>query len=316
MARAQGARAQMALAFESVYGTPPPAGDYFKIPFTSSNLGSEQQLLASDVLGLGRDPAAPVADAINADGDVGIPLDLRALGIWLKALFGGPVSTGTGPYVHTYQSGAWTLPSFAVEVGNPDVPSFRMMSGCVANSFALTMARSGLIGATVNVISQGEAPTSVSAAGALTEMAFQRFGAFQGQVKRNGVSLGSVTGAQLTYSNNLDRVETIRADGKIDGADPGIASLTGSIDVRFADTVLLDQAVSGLPCEMEFGYTIGASASLKFVAHDVYLPRPKLPLTGPAGVQATFNWQAAKDLGVGRMLTVTLTNDVADYNNP
>ena len=35
MARAQGARAQMALAFETVYGTPPP-GDYTRVPFAST----------------------------------------------------------------------------------------------------------------------------------------------------------------------------------------------------------------------------------------------------------------------------------------
>ena len=38
MARAQGARAQMALAFETVYGTPPASG-YTRVPFASTSLG-------------------------------------------------------------------------------------------------------------------------------------------------------------------------------------------------------------------------------------------------------------------------------------
>jgi hypothetical protein len=33
-------------------------------------------------------------------------------------------------------------------------------------------------------------------------------------------------------------------------------------------------------------------------------------------VQATFEWQAARDSVLGRMCTATLVNDVADYNNP
>lgn len=38
MARAQGARAQLALAFETAYGTP-PVGGFSKMPFARSSLG-------------------------------------------------------------------------------------------------------------------------------------------------------------------------------------------------------------------------------------------------------------------------------------
>ena len=78
MARAQGARAQMALGFESAYGTPPAAGDFWRMPFVSSNLGAEQPLSSSELLGYGRDPLAPVKDAITVDGDVVDP-DRRPL---------------------------------------------------------------------------------------------------------------------------------------------------------------------------------------------------------------------------------------------
>ena len=69
MARAQGARAQMALAFETVYGTPPASG-YRLMPFTRTMLGAEQPLLNSELLGYGRDPLAPIKDAVTADGEV------------------------------------------------------------------------------------------------------------------------------------------------------------------------------------------------------------------------------------------------------
>jgi|GEM_PF-2995214 len=55
MARAQGARAQMALAFETTYGTLPMSG-YTKMPFASTTLGAEQPLQTSELLGYGRDP--------------------------------------------------------------------------------------------------------------------------------------------------------------------------------------------------------------------------------------------------------------------
>ena len=52
MARAHGARALMALAFETVYGTAPATG-YRTVPFASTTLGSEQPLIASELLGQG-----------------------------------------------------------------------------------------------------------------------------------------------------------------------------------------------------------------------------------------------------------------------
>ena len=94
MARAQGARAQLALAFESTYGTPPVSG-FTKMPFISTSLGGEQPLLDNEVLGFGRDPITPARDAFDADGDVVIPLDVENLGFWLKACFGAPTTAPT-----------------------------------------------------------------------------------------------------------------------------------------------------------------------------------------------------------------------------
>ena len=106
MARAQGARAQMALAFETVYGTPPGSG-CTQMPFITSSLAAEQPLLASELLGYGRDPRAPLLDAITTDGDVEVPIDAVGFGFWLKAAFGAPTTAGsvaaTGAITFTVQ---------------------------------------------------------------------------------------------------------------------------------------------------------------------------------------------------------------------
>jgi hypothetical protein len=120
----------MALAFENVYGTAPATG-YRTVPFASTTLGSEQPLLNSELLGYGRDPLAPIKDAVTADGDVVVPIDVENFGLWLKAAFGQPTTTGTTPKTHTFQSGSWTLPSMAIETAMPEVPRYAMYTGCV-----------------------------------------------------------------------------------------------------------------------------------------------------------------------------------------
>jgi hypothetical protein len=303
----------MALAFETTYGTPPASG-FTRMPFASATLGAEQPLLNSELLGYGRDPLAPIKDALTADGNVVAPIDAEAFGFWLKAAFGQPITTGTAaPYSHEFRSGGWVLPSMSIETGMAEVPRFAMYSGCVLDTLSWQMQRSGLLTATASLVAQGEAIATTSAAGTLAEIDLQRFGHFNGAITRNGQPLGNIISAEITYANMLDRIETIRSDGRIDGADPGMAALTGRIEVRFADQLLVNQAINGEPCEMTFAYVLTSGESLTLVAHAVYLPRPRIEISGPQGVQASFDWQAAKDTVAGRMCTVTLVNERETY---
>jgi len=302
----------MALAFETTYGTP-PVGGFTKMPFASTSLGSEQPLLNSELLGYGRDPLPPIKDAVTADGNVVVPIDAEAFGFWLKAAFGDPVTTGTGPYTHEFRSGGWTLPSLSIETGMPEIPRFAMYSGCVLDTLSWQMQRSGLLTASASLVAQGESIAAASAAGTLADLGLQRFGHFNGSITRNGTALGNIVSAEITYANTLDRVETIRSDGRIDGADPSIAALTGRVEVRFADQVLVTQAINGDPCALEFAYVLPSGESLTLTAHAVYLPRPRIEISGPQGVQATFDWQAARDSTLGRMCTVALINAIEEY---
>lgn len=313
MGRARGANARLAGAFESTYGTPPGSG-FFGLPFVSSNLGAEQPLLESDLLGNGRESYDPTYDVITNDGDVVVPVDVRYFGHWLKLLLGAPTSTGaTGEYEHSFASGATSLPSMAIETQFPDVPSYAMSYGLRANQMQIQMQRGGLLNATIGLIGKGEGrATGTSAAGSLAApLAVDRFTQFTGEIKREGVKIGSIVSASIGYTNALDKIETIQPNGEIEDADGGTARATGSIKSRFASHQLSDDASDQTPVELSFGWTFGDSASLIFRVPRVFLPRTKRPIDGPAGVQATYNWQASG--AEGPCLTAVLTNDKATY---
>jgi hypothetical protein len=312
MARAYGANASFLAAFETTYGSN-PVGDYWKLPFVSTTLGSEQGLIANDLIGLGREPNAPIRDVIKVEGDMVVPVDVRNIGMWLKALLGSATTTGTGTLTHTFISGKSSLPSLSLETGLPDIPAWFVASGVMVNSLQVGFARSGAANATVGLIAQGEVKQAATIDSTPTTRDILRFNQFQGSIKKGGTALGNVVSAQLTYSNNLERIETIRSDGKIDGADPTVASLTGNLEVRFADTQLIDAATNNTPLELTFAYTIDATKRLTFIAHEGYLPKPKVSISGPGGIQATFEWQAAKNVAANKMLTVELLNDVTTY---
>lgn len=415
MARAYGSSASLLLKRETVYGQK-PAGNFYKMPFTSCNLGSEQGLIDDPVLGFGRDPAQPLRDVINVDGDISVPVDPRYLGFWLTGLFGEPdtaaakaegyitfsenpddgdtitingtvftfvddtavgnqieiqptvmqtideavtvlnasvvttvddatysrpsgtqklkilhdtngsagnaftlaasaatVTASTlrgGGTLHTFKSGEESLPSYSLQVGMPQIPAFFLNTGVVVNTIGFDFQRSGAATATVNVIAQGETRFNSTQGGTPQQLTFNRTSQFQGEIRSGGEKIGNLTSGSVSYTNNLERIETIRDDGKIDGADPTIAALTGSITVRFADTTLIDLASSGTPIDLEFVYTLAPGLSLTVTAHEVYLPKPKPPVNGAGGIEASFDFRAAKNESAGCMVTVKLLNDL------
>lgn len=313
MSRAYGWNAKLLIAEESTYGTL-STGTYTQVPFASSTLDSEQGLISSNVLGLGRDPTTPFQDVISVEGDLSVPVDLRNIGIWLKSIFGFPTTTDTGNvYTHTFESGKTSLPSYSLEIGLPEVPEFIRFTGVRANSIAFNFARSGEAQATVSLMAQGETAATTSISNNPTVNEYTRFSQFQGFIKSNGQTLANVTSAAVTYSNNMEKIETIRSDGKVEAIDLGVATLSGSISVRYGDNALMNNARTGTPIDLELGYQVSDTQKLIITCHEVYLPKPKRSISGPGGIECSYDFQGSKDASLGKMVTVQLINDVEEY---
>jgi hypothetical protein len=297
MARAYGSSAHLLMKRETAYGQA-ATGKYIRMPFNRCNLGSEQGLIDDPVLGQGRDPLAPLQHVINDEGDIVVPVDPRYLGLWLTGLFGDPNTADNldGSWDHEFASGGDDLPSYTLEVGMPKVPAFFRHAGVKLNSIALEFTRSGPAAATISAIAQGETRFGTTQGGAPTSLTFSWISQFQGSIKRAGAPVGNLTDGSVTYSNNLEKIETIRDDGLIEGADPTIAALTGRIDLRFADTTLIDLAAGGTPVDLEFAYTLSARAKLVLTAHEVYLPKPKLAVEARAACRRASTFGAPRTM--------------------
>ncbi len=320
MSRAYGWNASLLIAEETEYGVMPESG-YTKIPFISSSLDSEQSLVASNVLGLGRDPTTPFQDVINVSGDMVVPIDVHSLGIWLKAIFGTPTSkpivneeeSPTGNYEHTFESGKVSLPSYSLEIGLPQVPEYIRFMGVKADNIAFNFQRSGEAQATISLLAQGEDASETSIFAGAEAKKYVRFSQFQGFIKSAGAFLANVTAASLTYSNNLEKIETIRNDGKVEAIDVGVANLSGSISVRYGDNDLMNKARAGIPVDLEFGYELSETQKITIICHEVYLPKPKRSISGPGGIECSYDFQGAKEQTLGKMMTVILINNEEAY---
>ncbi|MCK8787268.1 phage tail tube protein [Roseomonas sp. NAR14] len=309
MARAIGANTRLLMLPESTYGTA-PTGNFRRLPFLSCDLGAEQPLLDADVIGLGgtRDAAAPFLDTVTVSGSAVVPVDLINIGHWLRLLLGAPTTTGTTNYTHTFKSGGASLPSNSIELGYPDVPSYDLITGVRADTLEIDFSPSGPATASFGLIGQGSTRSGTSSGGTPTSAAYTAFNKAQGSINRSGSALAQVTGAKLSFTNSVETVRTIRADRKIEGADPGICRATGQVTVRFADTTLLTQAQNGSSADFAFAYTIDANRSLTFTLHEVYLALAKTPIEGPGGIEAAFDFRAAYNATATTMMTIALKN--------
>ena len=244
-----------------------------------------------------------------------VPVDMRNIGVWLKAIFGTPttIENEDGSYSHAFESGKTSIPSYSLEVGLPEVPQFIRFMGVRANSIAFNFQRSGEAQVTVNLMAQGESGSTTTIAAEPEIYEYTRVSQFQGYIKSGGKFLANITSASATYSNNLEKIETIRNDGKVEAIDLGVASLSGSISARYGDNELLDKARAGTPVDVELGYQLSDNLKLVITCHEVYLPKPKRSIDGPGGIECSYDFQGAKDQTLGKMMTVTLVNDVEMY---
>jgi len=314
MARALGYNASLIFAYESSEGVAEATGEYWKLPFVSCDLGAEQGLLDDEVLGLGRDPQAPTYDLKRVGGTIVVPLDINNIGFWLKLVYGAPSTTGAGPYTHVFTSGGTSPVTACIEIGYPNVPAYFMNTGIKGDSIQFGVTRTGKPIATIQVIGQDEAKDTSATDATPNELAYTRFNAFEGSIKRNGTALSNVVSADMTYSNQLEAVETLRADALIEGVDLGMGKLNGSITSRFAATTLYDDAVAATALDILLLFD-NATQSLTIEAQSALLPVAKRPVSGPGGVEVTQNFQGALDSGEGEMMEVTLVNSTATYVN-
>ncbi len=86
------------------------------------------------------------------------------------------------------------------------------------------------------------------------------------------------------------------------GIDPAQIVVDGQIVVRFADTELLNLAINNTPIEMVFQWQIAAAKSLTILMPTVYLPRPRLSVTGPGRCPSHLRLQRDAESLVGQVL--------------
>lgn len=290
------------------------SGNFVTVPFDSCGLRAARNNISHRRAGAGREQQEIFQDAISCAGPVIVPVDPRYFGYWLTLLLGDPTTADDeGVYTHTFKSGGASLPSWEVEKGFPSVPKYEPFVGIKASSMEITVPRAGPAQATFNLIGSDMTPATSSGAGTPTTQTLARFSNLQAKVQKGGSDLANLNpGSRFVFDNGLVLGETLNQDnGALEYADPGEASMSGQLSLRFFDDPEYDAAVAGTPIDIAFIYTISASLKLTMTLHEIYLTQTSPEINGPGGVVADFEFTGNKNTSAGCMLTAALVNDLA-----
>ncbi len=227
--------------------------------------------------------------------------------------------TGGGFWQRKWEAGVPTeYPSFSAEIEHTDMEAgsdrFASYSGCQVNGLTIGRTRSGAVRAALQIIAQKKFEHAASVAGTPVSLAEDLFSQFQGDILISDRPVANVTAASLSINPNAEILEELRFDGYIGGTDGGQFNVDLNLTARYSNNALKAAASAASTVSARFGFLDRPSgAELLFEIHEIHLPEPRKPITGPGGISVEYAGLGTMEGTLGRALTVTLINDVANY---
>lgn len=316
MTQARGYKSTLAIDFETTFGADPASPAGLLMPINSWDVKATQELTTPQTITGSRSPVEPIRGNISVGGNAVIPLDYVAFGHWLRAMFGDPVTTGTGPYVHTFKPGD-IQPSLVCEkkevAGSNSY--YTKQNGIKISTLGLEIGGSGELTANLGVVGANESiPVTTPYDSSLTAVGFARAQQAHASIKEGGSTIGIVTQSSLNVNFGLDTSQYVVGGGGILGDIPeGIIAVEGSMTALFTDLTLATKAHNDTESSLEIAFASGAN-SLVITIPELMYKRTGRPISGPAGImqQCDFVGYLGNDAGAA-VIKVVLTNAVASY---
>lgn len=310
---AVGAKTTVIMDIEESFGVPPAVHGGVKLPINSFSLKPSRAKNTAATLTGQYDPTAPFDGNLEVSGAVTVPVDARAFGHWLKAMFGAPTTTGdAAPYTHFWKSGA-DMPSLMLQATYG--PVFGQFTGCKVASMSLQAGGDGELTASVNLNARDTDYVDTSYNDAPATVALKRFGNFQGSLLSGGQPLGVVTDFSLDINFGLDTsIRAIGDQGRVYDLVQGIMSVTGSITVFLTDKTLLVKSKNSEEFSLDLGFVIDEDNKLNFRLPEVQLSFDGPTVDGPTGIKIQHNIVAYYNKNAENASVITtLINDVETY---
>lgn len=321
--QARGYKASTTIDFEDSFNAAPKTKGGFILPINKNEMEKKQTLITSDTISGTRNDTQSSLGRVSTDGTITVPADYRAMGFWLKAQFGNPVSTpatpatgdaAAGPYTHKFTVGDFQ-PSLIIEKAFPDASKYMRYHGCKVNTAKWAFGEDQEMVVELDMMGAERELADAAYNAAAVPIMKKPISQNHTYVKIGGTESRIIKTGDFTLDAGLDGDQYVVGGGGIRGDIPeGLMKASGNLEALFMDTSMMALADSGEKTSMEIGFKMNDNFSLAFIFPEVQIEPHDAPIDGPAGVSVKFAWKAFYESDAAKSLVqVTLVNDRESY---
>ena len=253
-----GRSAYIALGEESTYGTPVSTTGINNRVFSVSMSRKQERERTTHLSQSSAAFAVNTFDGFEiAGGTIELPLVYKGLGLLLKSAIGSVATTGSGPYLHTFNPSA-TLPSMTINVQR-GTGSSEKFEGCKVSTMTLSCEAGGEARASFEIIAE----TALSRTGALSAPSFgdgaQMFH-FQASTLSYNSNTYKMRSMELTLDNKLERINYLGSKVTTEPQISDVREVTLTATMDLEDNNLYDSQIAGTSANVEITFTSGADS--------------------------------------------------------
>lgn len=324
MTTARGDQARLVARTQAAFGAAEAAqvSKFYLLPFYSYNVTPSEDLSQDDVIYGDNNPGDAVAGLRNMSGDMVVPMGMNSIGWHLAKMIGAPVTAETTPatiWEHVFSTSA--LPALGLVthgISHAGVDKHFVQDSLAYTSMNIRAQKNGeRARATFNLMGREEAAAGASLDATPVEYTPDPVPVgYLGSCQVDDGPAASITEVNLTLSRGVEPdQESLNGLATAAGIDDGVWGLEGSVGLRFKDMQVYDLANAGTAFKLSLEWQLTADSFLRIEAPSLRLERNGFPIGGRGNLSANFNFRTNRPTGGNPVLSATLRNGTADYNN-
>ncbi|MBO8169962.1 MAG: hypothetical protein H0Z35_12380 [Thermoanaerobacteraceae bacterium] len=311
-----GAFAHVGLGKETTFGTPVAASDYIKI--ISESIAHEIEELVLEGLGGVVDEPASLEGLNTVAGDLNVEVHPESIGHLLRSALGEPVTSGTGPYTHTFTpaqdnfSPVCALPPYTLEV-HRDLEQAFQFTGCVVNQLQFNWGvNQKIMQATANILGKDVALIAKTTPSFETNEPFT-WHQVNPQVGNPLTAIDTISAVQISINNNLEAVPTLNNTKTISRIRRnGFRVVEVQFTFEVEDLAEYNRFKNQEENAFQFEFTSGSN-KIKFDLPKVRYNAFPLGVGGSGRLTVQVSGKAKYDAATGKAIEITLTNGKVSY---